>query len=86
MIQGRKLTNYMSDNMFDSGKGVVFTAMSGSVLITTGMSIQEVLRSKRSEREALHSCKSAIDVYKACIFASHGSLYLLRINTRYTHR
>lgn len=47
------------------------TTISGSVLRNTGISIKEVLRSKRLEREAIHSCKSAIDVYNACIFSIH---------------
>jgi len=70
-MQGRKFTNYVSDKMFDSGKGVAFIAMSRSVLRTTGMSIQKVLRYKQSDLEALHSCKSAIDLCNVCIFAIH---------------
>jgi len=72
-IKVRKLTNYVSDNMFDSGKGVAFTAILGSVLRTTGISIEVVQISKRSELESLHPCKSAIDVYmyNVCIFVIH---------------
>ena len=72
-IKVRKLTNYVSDNMFDSDKGVAFTAISGSALRTTGISIEVVHISKRSELESLHTCKSPIDVYmcNVCILVIH---------------